>query len=133
MVGKVGGSWRRGSVDPASTREWQLKLIKCFSLLFLGMALSALATLNFSLVPGVGVGSTVLTFIPVEGNGKIVRGAMYVVLQCLSPGMALVGIACYWGVGMEELLREASFGLWVSGRKMVEEEGKGEKKKQTVY
>jgi len=100
---------------PAPTRERQLKLIKCFSLLFLGMALSALATLNFSLALGVGVGSVVLTFIPVEGKGKIVRGVMYAVLQCLSPGMALAGIACYWGVGMEEVLREASFGWWVSG------------------
>lgn len=100
---------------PASTRERQLKLIKCFSLLFLGMALSALATLNFSLALGVGVASAVLTFIPVEGNGKVVRGVMYVLLQCLSPGMALEGIACYWGVGMEEVLREASFGWWVSG------------------
>ncbi|KAF8428758.1 Gaa1-like protein [Tirmania nivea] len=100
---------------PAATRERQLKLIKCFSLLFLGMALSALATLNFSLALGVGVGSAALTFIPVEGKGKIVRGLLYMVLQCLSPGMALAGIAYYWEVGVEEVLREASFGWWVSG------------------
>ena len=104
------------SLIPTSTRVRQLKLIKCFSLLFLGMALSALATLNFSLALGVGVASALLTFIPVSpGKGGIVRAALYAVLQCLSPGMALAGIACYWGVGIEEVLREASFGWWVSG------------------
>ncbi|KAF8424160.1 Gaa1-like protein [Tirmania nivea] len=95
-------------------------LIKCFSLLFLGMALSALATLNFSLTLGVGVGSAALTFIPVEGKGKIVRELLYMVLQCLSPRMALAGIAYYWGVGVEEVLREASFGYYVGGVLLAE-------------
>jgi len=100
-------------------RQVQFSLIKCFSLLILGMALSALSTLNFSLALMVGLSSVPLTFVPV-GNiagvrDRSLRWTMFVVLQVFSPGVALMGVAKYWGVGVDEVLREAAFGWWVSG------------------
>ena len=100
-------------------RQVQFSLIKCFSLLSLGMALSALSTLNFSLALMVGLSSVPLTFVPVGNTtgagGRWLRWIMFAVLQVLSPGVALAGIAKYWGVGIDEVLREAAFGWWISG------------------
>lgn len=96
-------------------RHRQLNLIKCFSLLLLGMSLSALATLNFSLALMVGIGSSPLTFIPTGRSPAWLTWPLYALLQATSPLLAILGIAAYWGVSVGEVLREAAFGWWVSG------------------
>ncbi|KAF8545382.1 Gaa1-like protein [Trichophaea hybrida] len=89
-------------------------LIKCFSLLTLGMFLSALATLNFSLSFLIGLFSTPVTFVkPVRQAWlAVVMGA---VLQVLAPTTALVGVAVYWGEDLARILAEAAFGWQIWG------------------
>jgi glycosylphosphatidylinositol transamidase len=89
-------------------------LIKCFSLLSLGMFLSALATLNFSLSFLIGLFSTPVTFVkPVRQAWLAVM--MGAVLQVLAPTTALVGVAVYWGEDLARILAEAAFGWQVWG------------------
>ncbi|KAI1262007.1 Gaa1-like protein [Xylariaceae sp. FL1019] len=100
-------------------------LLKSFSLLLLGMFLSSLATLNFSLAFLVGLFSTPLSFArPWPGNA----GARYgftLLLSLVSPvAVVLAGTAAYGlrpesntgAMGaLEEVLREAAFGWDVWG------------------
>ncbi|KAL7273916.1 Glycosyl phosphatidyl inositol protein transamidase complex subunit [Rhizina undulata] len=92
-------------------------LIKCFSLLILGLFLSSLATLNFSLSFLVGLFSVPFTFVrPFFPEGKWILGVSYMILlQILGPTAALVGVACYWGEDISIILKEASFGWNVWG------------------
>ena len=100
----------------------QYTLIKAFSLLLLGMYLSALATLNFSLAFLVGLLSAPLTYItPLSISSppirNIVRGLVWVVLNFLAPTTVLVlgarGFRLEGGVG--GVLKEAAFGWDVWG------------------
>jgi glycosylphosphatidylinositol transamidase len=91
-------------------------LIKCFSLLLLGMFLSALATLNFSLSFLIGVFASPITFISPTPRRKWTIGAAWMtLLQGLTPTTALVGVALYWGEPLSEILKEAAFGWRVWG------------------
>ncbi|KAG0634602.1 Gaa1-like protein [Tuber brumale] len=91
-------------------------LIKCFSLLLLGMFLSALATLNFSLSFLIGVFASPITFISPTPKRKWTIGAAWMtLLQGLTPTTALVGVALYWGEPLSEILKEAAFGWRVWG------------------
>ncbi|KAI1122038.1 GPI transamidase component GAA1 [Nemania abortiva] len=106
----------------------QLYLLKSFSLLLLGMFLSSLATLNFSLAFLVGLVSTPLSFArPWPGNAAI-RYGYTALLSIVSPtAVVLAGTAAYafseGGSGsgggllqtLEHVLREAAFGWDVWG------------------
>lgn len=91
-------------------------LIHCFSLLLLGMFLSALATLNFSLSFLIGLFSSPFTFLRPSPAQKWTRALpSMVLLQGLTPTTALVGVALYWGEPLRGILREAAFGWRVWG------------------
>lgn len=91
-------------------------LIKCFSLLSLGLYLSALATLNFSLSFLIGLFSTPFTFVGPQRRGRRwLAVVMAIVLQLLAPTSALLGVAVYWGEDLARILAEAAFGWRVWG------------------
>ncbi|KAI0189594.1 Gaa1-like protein [Xylaria flabelliformis] len=100
-------------------------VLKCFSLLLLGMFLSSLATLNFSLAFLVGLVSTPLSFTSPWPSNTTVRYAYAALLNILSPpAIILAGVAAYAHYGasgttllgaLEHVLREAAFGWDVWG------------------
>ncbi|KAI0542478.1 GPI transamidase component GAA1 [Xylaria digitata] len=105
----------------------QLYLLKSFSLLLLGMFLSSLATLNFSLAFLVGLASTPLSFARPWPNHAVVRYAYAALLNIVSPtAVVLAGTTAYAfsmrlggnGSGLldtlEYVLSEAAFGwdIW---------------------
>ncbi|KAL2179461.1 Gaa1-like protein [Thermothelomyces heterothallicus CBS 202.75] len=94
--------------------EHQCNLIKSFSLLLLGMFLSTLATLNFSLALITGLLASPLTFIPPcrTTGGKI---AATVLLNAISPTTVLLVAAAYWGTDVTSVLREAAVAWHVCG------------------
>ena len=103
----------------------QLILIKCFSLLLLGMLLATLATLNFSLAFLVGVLAFPLTFLGVPSEEVLEPNARSPVLtvagnilanfalHCLSPPVVFFAVCHFTGVGVEKTLTEAAFGWHV--------------------
>ncbi|KAI0418162.1 GPI transamidase component GAA1 [Xylaria grammica] len=103
----------------------QLYLLKSFSLLLLGMFLSSLATLNFSLAFLVGLVSAPLSFARPWPNHPAVRHAYAALLHVVSPAaVVLAGAAAYastTGNGsallgtLEYVLSEATFGWDVWG------------------
>ncbi|RYP80229.1 hypothetical protein DL769_002587 [Monosporascus sp. CRB-8-3] len=116
-------------LTPASLTAQQQRqfrqLLKSFSLLLLGMFLSALATLNFSLALLVGLLATPLTFTPTAHAGPAARVAYTLLLNALSPpAVVAVGatVAARYlgegggvGGGVGHLLAEAAFGWCVWG------------------
>ncbi|GKT89939.1 glycosylphosphatidylinositol transamidase [Colletotrichum tofieldiae] len=86
------------------------QLIKSFSLLLLGMFLSALATLNFSLAFLVGVMASPLSFMRPWPRHPAVRWACAAFLQLASPTAALYSVSSYFDVSIGEVLKEAAFG-----------------------
>ncbi|GJC87352.1 GPI transamidase component GAA1 [Colletotrichum liriopes] len=93
----------------------QYQLIKSFSLLLLGMFLSALATLNFSLAFLVGVMASPLSFMRPWPRHPAVRWACAAFLQLASPTAALYSVSSYFDVSIGEVLKEAAFGWDVWG------------------
>ncbi|KAL9096418.1 MAG: hypothetical protein Q9165_001415 [Trypethelium subeluteriae] len=111
------------------TRQ-ETTLLSCFSLLLLGMFLSALATLNFSLAFLVGLATAPLSFvhlcIPTSANGtsqpssnrlkpRIMCATVALLLAALSP--LTLTFAVTWATGMNviEVLTAASMGWHVHG------------------
>ncbi|PMD67341.1 Glycosylphosphatidylinositol:protein transamidase, GAA1 component [Hyaloscypha bicolor E] len=90
-------------------------LIKTFSLLLLGLFLSSLATLNFSLAFLVGLLSAPLTYMQPLPNRPIVKGVLAVLLSALSPTTVLVAGCWWWELGIGRVLKEAAFGWDVWG------------------
>ncbi|KAI0503334.1 Gaa1-like protein [Xylaria bambusicola] len=104
----------------------QIYLLKSFSLLLLGMFLSSLATLNFSLAFLVGLISTPLSFASPWPDNPAMRFSYTGLLQVVSPTAAvLAGAAAYassYGSGetglpdtLAHILSEAAFGWDVWG------------------
>lgn len=104
----------------------QTLLIKSFSLLLLGMFLSTLATLNFSLAFLIGILSAPLSFLgplpsPSSAQDASAKQNMAywlpssALLHVLSPPAVLFGCCWFWGVGVGEVLIEAAFGWKVWG------------------
>lgn len=95
--------------------------MQSFSLLLLGMFLSSLATLNFSLSLMVGLLSSPLSFMRPWPRIVAMRWACSALLALVAPTAVLAGWSIYWhggpgglgGVG--EVLREAAFGWRVWG------------------
>jgi glycosylphosphatidylinositol transamidase len=93
----------------------QYLLIKSFSLLLLGMFLSSLATLNFSLAFLVGMLSSPLTWIQPVRNRPIVKALVAGLLAVISPTVVLIAASWAWGLGIGDVLKEAAFGWDVWG------------------
>ncbi|MCJ1289175.1 Glycosyl phosphatidyl inositol protein transamidase complex subunit [Xylographa carneopallida] len=104
----------------------QRLLTKCFSLVFLGMFLATLATLNFSLAFLIGLVASPLSFLgvpPSELRQAEARSSWTIVtrilssitLHALAPGVVLFAVCTYSGVSVEEVLTQAAFGWNVSG------------------
>ncbi|KAF6841542.1 glycosylphosphatidylinositol transamidase [Colletotrichum musicola] len=102
----------RSVYDP-TTQQYQL--MKSFSLLLLGMFLSALATLNFSLAFLVGVMASPLSFMQPWPRRTVVRWSCAAFLQIASPTAAMYYVSVHFNVGIGELLQEAAFGWDVWG------------------
>ncbi|KAK3906247.1 rhomboid protein 2 [Staphylotrichum tortipilum] len=102
-------------LPPTPSPQQQYHLIQSFSLLLLGMFLSTLATLNFSLAMITGLFAVPLSFLrPVASPaGKIVVGG--VLLNLISPSAVLLAAAGYWGLDVTSVLREAAVGWQVCG------------------
>jgi glycosylphosphatidylinositol transamidase len=93
----------------------QYQLIKAFSLLFLGMFLSTLATLNFSLAFLVGLLSAPLTYIRSYPGRPITTVFFIGLLSLLAPTTVFLAGTTYWNLGIGEVLKEAAFGWDVWG------------------
>ncbi|PYH91528.1 rhomboid protein 2 [Aspergillus ellipticus CBS 707.79] len=100
----------------------QSLLIKSFSLLILGLFLSTLATLNFSLSFMIGLLCAPLSFVnrikpqTITGPLRYVLAALsLVLLNVLSPPVVLLGSCAYFGVDVESVLTQAAFGWDVWG------------------
>lgn len=102
----------------------QYALMQCFSLLLLGMFLSSLATLNFSLSLMVGLLSCPLSFIARPWpKHPVMRWICTTVLNLVAPTAVLaiwIGSANWHGghgsmSSLGEVLREAAFGWRVWG------------------
>lgn len=91
-------------------------LIQCLSLLLLGMFLSALATLNFSLSFLIGILAAPLTFVRAL-NRKPLAVVLSIFLSFLNP-VGVIGTATrYWGKDVVDVLVQAAegwhiWGLW---------------------
>ncbi|KAF3763619.1 Gaa1-domain-containing protein [Cryphonectria parasitica EP155] len=98
----------------------QYSLMQCFSLLLLGMFLSSLATLNFSLSLMVGLLSSPLSFMRPWPKLPALRWLCTVLLNLVAPTAVFAGWSIYWHGGLAsssvgELLQEAAFGWRVWG------------------
>ncbi|KAL3426168.1 rhomboid protein 2 [Phlyctema vagabunda] len=93
----------------------QYQLIKSFSLLLLGMFLSSLATLNFSLAFLVGLLASPLTYIQPLPAWPIVVTLLSVLVNMLAPTTVLMAGAFAWNLSAGEILKEAAFGWDVWG------------------
>ncbi|KAI9680756.1 MAG: Glycosyl phosphatidyl inositol protein transamidase complex subunit [Caeruleum heppii] len=95
--------------------EQQYLLIRSFSLLLLGMILSALATLNFSLALLVGLLSAPLSYVrPLPEHRALAMVAGFL-LHLMGPSAVLAGTCWYWDTTAGDVLVEAAFGWHVSG------------------
>lgn len=114
-------------IEDLSRREASILL--CFSFLLLGMFLSTLATINFSLSLIIGVLSTPLAFVsglrPCEPDCALhsthiqrVWGYMWLALLVALSPMTVVYAASEMFVkgGVGEVLRQSGFGWWVCGQ-----------------
>ncbi|KAJ5637815.1 hypothetical protein N7490_007694 [Penicillium lividum] len=98
----------------------QYLLIKSFALLLLGLSLSTLATLNFSLSFMIGLLCAPLSFINRLQCTSVAKryafsGVGLVLLNLLSPPTVLLGVCWYTGVSVEMVLTQAAFGWNVWG------------------
>lgn len=93
----------------------QYQLAKSFSLLLLGMFLSSLATLNFSLALLVGLFASPLTYARPWPRWPVVRHLVSTLLAAVAPNAVLVAGAVYWRIDVSTILREAAFGWDVWG------------------
>ncbi|OJJ98023.1 hypothetical protein ASPACDRAFT_122907 [Aspergillus aculeatus ATCC 16872] len=112
----------RGLTTTPREQSQQSLLIKSFSLLLLGLFLSTLATLNFSLSFMIGLLCTPLSFVnridPRTASRplrSVLAVAGLVLLNVLSPPVVLLGACWYVGVDVETVLTRAAFGWDVWG------------------
>ncbi|RHZ69407.1 hypothetical protein CDV55_106509 [Aspergillus turcosus] len=108
-----------GFTSPPTIQQYFLT--RSFSLLLLGLFLSTLATLNFSLSFMVGLLCTPLSFVK-RINPQTKAALRYPIailgllaLNVLSPPAVLIGACWYSGVSVETVLTQAAFGWNVWG------------------
>lgn len=106
-----------GLSKPIIPQEYHL--IKSSSLLLLGLSLSTLATLNFSLSFMIGLLCTPLTFMTrLQGPGPArlaISSLGLILLNLISPPLVLLCVCQYTGASVETVLTEAAFGWDVWG------------------
>ncbi|KKK20052.1 hypothetical protein ARAM_006405 [Aspergillus rambellii] len=111
----------QSSTSSPNTNTQQSHLIKSLSLLLLGLFLSTLATLNFSLSFMIGLLCAPLSFVGhiSTQTRPALRYAVstlgLISLNILSPPVVLLGVCWYFGVSVETVLTEAAFGWDVWG------------------
>lgn len=97
----------------------QYYLIKAFSLLFLGLFLSSLATLNFSLAFLVGLLAAPLTYIrPLTSKtilNRVLKAPLELLLTAIAPTTVLAAGSWAWGMTVQDMLTQAAFGWNVWG------------------
>ncbi|KAF7713655.1 GPI transamidase component GAA1 [Penicillium ucsense] len=97
----------------------QYLLVKSFALLILGLCLSTLATLNFSLSFMIGLLCAPLSFVTRVSGSASTRYPVAVVglvlMNVLSPPAVLLGGSWFTGVSIETVLTQAAFGWDVWG------------------
>lgn len=93
----------------------QYQLTKSFSLLVLGMCLSSLATLNFSLAFLVGLFAAPLTYLQPLPGRHFTKSFLAIVTSLTSPTSVLVAGCWYWELSVGEVLKEAAYGWNVWG------------------
>lgn len=97
----------------------QYHLIKSFSLLLLGLFLSSLATLNFSLAFLVGLLAAPLTYVrPITSKtilSRILKALIELLLTAIAPTTVLVAGSWAWGMTIQDSLTQAAFGWDVWG------------------
>lgn len=88
-------------------------LTKSFSLLLLGMSLSTLATLNFSLALLVGLLASPLTFVQ-PSESMALRWSVAGILSAFAPPVVLYSVCQLWTFDVTAVLEGASFGwnIW---------------------
>ncbi|SPO05082.1 related to GPI-anchor transamidase GAA1 [Cephalotrichum gorgonifer] len=91
------------------------QLAKCFSLFLLGMFLSTLATLNFSLSFMVGVLASPLSFVPYGPRGGLIRWLWVALLNVIAPTTVWYATALLRGMDLDGLLTESALGWDISG------------------
>jgi glycosylphosphatidylinositol transamidase len=101
------------ALEPSLTSQ-QLTLIQCFSLLFLGMGLAALATLNFSLSFMIGVLSSPLSFVRKVKHAGLTFLQLGILIV-LNPIMVAQWSAKLLGADLAEVLRVGAIGWHVWG------------------
>lgn len=101
-------------------------LIKSFSLLLLGLFLSALATLNFSLSFIVGLLCAPLSFVPTpqpssaaktttkSPKSQVLTALSLLAFTVFSPPVILIAACAYTGFSIQDVLSQAAFGwnIW---------------------
>ncbi|KAJ3499756.1 hypothetical protein NLG97_g83 [Lecanicillium saksenae] len=92
----------------------QFQLIKSFSLLFLGMSIATLATLNFSLAFFVGMLATPFTFVRTSTSIAI-RLGLAGLLTAIAPPVLVYTSSQVLQTPVSDILKEASFGWNVWG------------------
>jgi len=93
----------------------QYQLIRSFSLLLLGMFLSSLATLNFSLAFLIGLLAAPLAHLQPLPNLSYLKVPLSVLTAIFSPMAVLFGGCWYWGLSAGDVLQEAAYGWDVWG------------------
>ncbi|KAI1004790.1 hypothetical protein K3495_g3429 [Podosphaera aphanis] len=99
----------------------QYHLIKSFSLLLLGLFLASLATLNFSLAFLIGLFSAPLTYAQTLPKHPYLRIVLVLLMNIVAPTSVFVAATWYWGLSIEEVLKEAAFGwnVWWMNTQVV--------------
>ncbi|KAF2500116.1 Glycosylphosphatidylinositol:protein transamidase, GAA1 component [Lophium mytilinum] len=92
------------SLSPYRPSAQETILIQCLSLLLLGMFLSALATLNFSLAFLVGILATPLTFVR-PTSSRPIAGLQTLLLVAVNPLVVITLATSYWAGGDVSQLR----------------------------
>ena len=90
-------------------------LMSCFSLMLIGMFLSALATLNFSLAFLVGLLAAPLSFVRRTSGYPAVGLAASLLINAISPPVVILAACKFWGWNVVDVLMEAAVGWHVWG------------------
>jgi glycosylphosphatidylinositol transamidase len=99
----------------------QYLLLKSFSLLILGLFLSSLATLNFSLAFLVGLLAAPLTYIhPIPSSSTsslslLLKAVLAILLSAFAPTTVIAAGSWAWGLSVKEVLVQAAYGWDVWG------------------
>lgn len=92
----------------------QYQVVRSFSLLLLGMFLSSLATLNFSLSLLIGLLATPLAYVQPLPHRPALRALTGALLVLSSPMVVFMAVCWYWDLVITKVVFEAAYGwnIW---------------------